>query len=274
MKKFLIALCVSLLVSSPAVAKEHKAPKPPKQTKQVPETSHENIRVPKSVVDISKLNTYPNPTQNEPELQPSPMAKGLLKNANVPIENLALIRLLNESTIHTSKLSIGYRAKIYLGNWPLNYQSNKTTINWEYKKINENRVDNRGTIQPQKLVYFQEEQAKVMGGLTAQVPDENEVKKLMMMKASSKIEMPIAFTTYVGRGTKIDRIYQVAPKKVGHLFGFVPAVNEKGKVTYGEVYLVLKGGSKRIEVKNITQQGIGAWIPIQDYIALRYNSTN
>ena len=279
MKKLMIACLVSLLICVPAAAKENPQPKKePEQHQQ--KDSHENskqdnaIKKPESVVDIAQNNTYPNPNQNEPQLQPSPMTQELFKTTNVEIENPTLIRLLNESSIHTSKLSIGYKARIYLGKWPLSYHSNKTTVNWEYKKVNENRIDNRGGNVMQNLSYLQENQAKVSGGLTAHVPSEKEVKKLMMMKASEKTDFPIAFETYVGRGTKVDRIYHVEIKKVGHLSGYVPAVNEKGKVTYGEVYLNLKGGHKFIEVKNITQQGVGAWIPIQDHIALRYFSTN
>jgi len=280
MLRILLALLLSIIIGvSPVHASEKqtlpktetKKPlpqKPPAEKRQALPT-----KVPQSTVDISKENTYPNPEQNEPELQPSALTRSLLESSNVEIENPTLIRLLNESTIHPSKLSIGYHARIYLGKWPLNYTSSKTTVNWEYKKVNENRIDNRGGNQMQPLSYRQERQAHVKGGLTASVPNEKEVKKLMLMEASKNTELPIGFSTVVGYGTKIDRVYHVEPKKVGHLYGYVPAVNEKGKVTYGEVYLVLDGGKKKIDVKNITQQGIGAWMPVQDYISLRYFST-
>lgn len=48
-------------------------------------------------------------------------------------------------------------------------------------------------------------------------------------------------------------------------------MNEKGKVTYGEVYLVLKGTKREILVKNVTSHGIGAWIPIQDYVSFGFS---
>lgn len=262
--KRILSLLISVIIIfsiAPAFAKE----KPNAPTK---------INMPKSVVDISKENTYPNPTRDEPELQPSPLAQKLLETTKIKIENPTLIRMLNESNIHTTRLSIGYHAKIFLGNWPLNYQSEKTTVNWEYKKVNDNVLDNRGGNASQKLSYQQEKQVKVEGGLTAQVPNQQEVKKLMIMEAAKKTEMPLSFSTLVGRATKVNRIYHVETKKVGHLYGYVPAVSEKGKVTYGEVYLVLKGDHKVIEVKNVTQQGIGAWIPIQDHLSLRYLSTN
>lgn len=292
MRALLIALSLVLMTVSPGFAKEaatkqqaphkqeqksQKDTKKPtqneEQSKKTPSDETGNIEVPKSVVDISKENTYPNPAQNQPELKPSELADELIQSSNVKIENPTLIRLLNESDIHTSNLSIGYHARIYLGNWALNYESGKTSVNWEYKPINTNLLDNRGSSAVQKLTYLQEKQQKVTGGLTAKIADQNEVEKLMMMKASQKTALPLGFTTYVGRGTKIDRVYNVETKKVGHLNGFVPAVNEKGKVTFGEVYLVLKGGKKKLEVKNITQHGIGAWIPIQDHVSLRYHVT-
>lgn len=265
LRKGLLFICLSMamVVSSTAYAKEQPKPK-----------LSSDIQVPKSVIDISKENTYSNPTQDEPQLQPSQLTKALLKTAKTTIKNPTLIKLLNESNIHTSKLSLGYHASIYLGKWPLNYQSDKTAVNWEYKKINDNDVDARGSKETQNLTYNQTNQTIVNGGLTAKVPSEKEVKKLMLMEAMKHTSLPIAFSTIVGQGTKLDRMYHVEPNKVGHLTGYIPAVNEKGKITYGEVYLVLDGGNKRLDVKNLTQQGIGAWMPIQDHLSLRYFATN
>ncbi len=269
MRSLLIACTLILTITMTTTGFAKVAPQ-----KKQPTPQHQSINVPNSVVDISKENTYPNPAQSEPELKPSSLAEELIKASNVKIENPTLIRRLNESDIHTTKLALGYHAHIYLGKWALNYDSEKTTVNWEYKAVNTNRLDNIGGKQMSKLTYNQEKQAKVSGGLTSKISDENEVKKLMMIKAAQKTDLPLGFTTYVGHGTKIERVYNVEPKKVGYLKGFVPAVSEKGKVTFGEVYLVLDGSKKRIEVKNITQHGIGAWIPIQDHISLRYHVSN
>jgi hypothetical protein len=85
-----------------------------------------------------------------------------------------------------------------------------------------------------------------------------------------KTNLPLAFDTVIGIGTKKDRVYNVPVKKIGYLYAYAPAVNEKGKVTYGEVYVVLKGNKKSIVVKNITTQGIGAWIPVQDRVSFSY----
>ncbi|WP_240371930.1 YfkD famly protein [Anoxybacteroides rupiense] len=223
-----------------------------------------------SAVDISKENTYPNSTQDLPYLQPSSLAKQLLQSANVKIENPELIRLLNESSISSTPFSIGYRATIYLGQWPLNYQSLETSTNWEYQKVNTNFLDNRGGKAAQKLHYRQEMQKQIRGGLTAQVPSEEAVKKMMLLTAMKKTSLPLSFSTVIGIGTKKDQSYQVPAKKMGYLYAYAPAVNEKGKVTYGEVYIVLKGNKKKIMVKNVTTQGIGAWIPVQDRLSFSY----
>lgn len=227
----------------------------------------DKFKIPSSVLDISQDNTYPNPTQDLPYLQPSKLTKELIKSADMEIENPDLIRILNESAIQTTPLALGYRATIYLGQWPLNYESSETSTNWEYEKINTNYYDNRGGKTPYKIHYKQEMQKIVRGGLTAEIQDADEVKKMMLIEAAKKSKLPLSFTTIIGGGTKKDQVYNVPPKRLGYLYAYAPAVNEKGKVTYGEVYLVLKGSKKSIVVKNVTHQGIGAWIPVQDHVS-------
>ncbi|MFC3885377.1 YfkD family protein [Bacillus songklensis] len=229
-----------------------------------------SVKVPNSALNISKENTYPNASQDMPYLEPSELAKELIGTSNVKIENPDLIRMLNESTISKSILAFGSRATIYLGQWPLNYESSETNTNWEYQRINTNLFDNRGGKIPYQIRYRQEEQKQIKGGLTASVPNAEHVKQMMLLKAMDKTNLPLAFTTVIGAGTKKDQVYNVPPKKIGYLYGYAPAVNEKGKVTYGEVYLVLKGTKHSIVVKNVTSQGIGAWIPVQDYVSFSF----
>lgn len=97
---------------------------------------------------------------------------------------------------------------------------------------------------------------------------------MMLLKASKRTNLPLSFETVVGAGTKSERIYNVAPSRLGYLYAYASAVNEKGKVTYGEVYLVLRGNKKSLVVKNVTSQGIGAWIPVQDYISFGFIATD
>lgn len=236
----------------------------------MPTISEATVKLPSSVIDISKENTYPNPTQNLPYLQPSELAKQLLQSANVKIENPELIRLLNESSISSTPFAIGYEATIYLGQWPLNYESIETSTNWEYQKVNTNFIDNRGGKTAVRLMYRQEMQKQVRGGLTASIPNEEDVKKMMLLTAMKKTNLPLSFSTWIGMGTKKEQAYNVPPKKLGYLYAYAPAVNEKGKVTYGEVYIVLKGKKKSIVVKNVTSQGIGAWIPVQDRLSFAF----
>ncbi|MDQ6596043.1 YfkD family protein [Bacillus salipaludis] len=226
--------------------------------------------VPSSVRNISKENTYPNSTQDLPLLQPSDLTKKLIDSSKIKIQNPDLIRMLNESSINSTPFAIGYRAIVYLGQWPLNYESTETSPNWEYQKINTNFFDNRGGKAPYKIHYVQESQKIVRGGLTSKIPDAEMVKKMMLLTAMEKTRLPLAFETVIGGGTKNDHVYNIPANRLGYLFAYAPGVSEKGKVTYGEVYLMLKGNKKFIVVKNVTSQGIGAWIPVQDFVSFGF----
>ncbi|MEW4286410.1 YfkD family protein [Priestia koreensis] len=232
------------------------------------------VRVPSSVLNISKENTYPNSSQDMPYLQPSDLAKELLGTSKVKIENPNLIRMLNESAVSKNPLAIGFRATIYLGEWPLNYESMETNVNWEYKKVNMNFFDNRAGKLPYRVRYVQDAQKQVKGGLTARIPNSDDVQKMMILKAAEKTKLPLAFSTIVGVGTKKENGYNVPAKRVGYLNSYTPAVSERGKVTYGEVFLLLHGSKRTIAVKNVTSQGIGAWIPVQDHLSLSFSVHN
>ncbi|MBP3038509.1 YfkD family protein [Bacillaceae bacterium Marseille-Q3522] len=229
--------------------------------------------VPNSVLNITKENTYPNPIQDMPTLQPSELTEELLKTSKVKIENPDLIRMLNETTVNGTPFAFWYKAVIYLGQWPLNYQSTETAPNWEYQKINTNYFDNRGGNNPYQIHYVQEAQKTIKGGLTAKIANAEDVKKMMLLKATENSQLPLSFETVIGAGTKKDQLYNIPVNRVGYLYGYAPAVNEKGKVTYGEVYLMLKGNKKKIIVKNVTSQGIGAWIPVQDHVSFGFMAT-
>lgn len=231
------------------------------------------VNIPPSVLNVAKENTYPNPTQDLPMLQASKFAQQLIDSSDTKIENPELIHMLNESAIAKAPLAFGYRATIYLGHWALNYESLETSPNWEYQKINTNYYDNRGGEAPYRIRYVQESQKEVSGGLTAKIPKSEDVQKMMLLKATEKTNLPLAFKTIVGAGTKKDEVYNIASNRIGYLSAYASAVNEKGKVTYGEVYLNLKGNKREIAIKNITSQGIGAWIPVQDHISFSFTVT-
>ncbi|PYZ96893.1 hypothetical protein CR205_14550 [Alteribacter lacisalsi] len=235
-----------------------------------PPAKQEEKLIPDSAMSISKENTYPNPTQDLPRLHPSDLATELLDTTDIEIANPDLIKMFNESTIKGSKLALGMNVSIYLGQWPLAYDSDETTVNWEFEKVNTNYSDNRGGTTVKPLSFNQEQQKKIRGGLTADIANADMVQKMMMLEAAEKTKLPLSFQTVIGYGTKAERTYNIPTQNVGYLYAYVPAVNEKGKVTYGEVYLRMKGDKRWLEVKNVTQQGIGAWIPIQDYLDFKF----
>lgn len=237
--------------------------------KEKQEKEDEN-KVPSHVLNISKENTYPNSTEDQEIVQPSEFTKEMIAEVDIPIENPELIKMLNETSINPSPIAFGYRGMVYIGRWPLNYKSKETNINWEYQKINTNEMNNVGGDDEQKMHYTQHKKKEVKGALTNKIANPDDIKKMMLLKAKEKIELPLAYSTVIGKDTKKDNSYSIPPKKFGKLESYAPAVNEKGQVTFGEVYFQLKGPDKAIVIKNVTKQGIGAWIPIQDYVSFSF----
>src|SRR5699024_8287201 len=104
-----------------------------------------------------KANTPPNTTIQLEMIEPSKTTKELLESVDIPIENIHLIKMLNETSIKPSPVAIGYRGSIYLGRWPLMYQSESTTVIWDYQKINENKLNNKNGKDVEEIRYIQEE---------------------------------------------------------------------------------------------------------------------
>ena len=261
MKKTIYALLTIILVfvnAMPAFALEEKQDKQQKN------------KIPSHVLNISKENTYPNASQDQVMLEPSELAEELINESEVEIDNPDLIKMLNETSLRPSPIAIGYRGMIFLGHWPLNYQSKETGVNWEYQKINLNQLNNLGGTKVEKMNYIQEKEVHVKGGLTAKVKHADEIQKMMLLKARENTELPLSFRTVIGKGTKKEQTYNIPQKKIGYLYAYAPAVNEKGVVTYGEVYLKLKGSKKYLVVRNVTKQGVGAWIPVQDHVSFSF----
>lgn len=226
--------------------------------------------IPNHVLTISKENTFPNSTEDQEVVEQSRLAKELITDLDIPLENPDLIKILNETTIKPSPIGFGYRGMVYLGRWPLNYQSLETTINWEYQEINKNELNNLGGNQSEEMSYNQQEKKEIKGALTNKISDPDDIKKMMLLKSKEKTQLPLSYQTVIGKNTKKLNSYKVPADKHGYLQAYAPAVNEKGQVTFGEVYIELKGTKKSIVVKNVTKQGIGAWIPIQDHISYSF----
>lgn len=228
------------------------------------------IELPSSVLTIEKENTKGTRTDSKAILAPSEMTKQLLKTSNVPIENEEFIKQLNETIIESSPISIGNKAVVFLGVWPLSYESKETTANWNYQKVNTNYYDNRYGDQVYILHYVQESEKTIKGGLSTKVENPEVVKNLLLKAAKEKSKLPLAYETTIGTGTKKDAQYNVPLNHLGYLYAHAPAVLESGEVTYGEVYLMIKGTKKKLLVKNITTQEVSAWIPIENHLSFSY----
>ncbi|MFS0674615.1 YfkD family protein [Ornithinibacillus sp. 179-J 7C1 HS] len=238
--------------------------------KEDKESNKNDYEVPSHVLDIAKENTYPNSNEDEEVVEPSELTQELIESAEVNITNPNLIKMLNESSIEPSPIGFGYRGLIFLGRWPLNYESGDTNINWEYQKINVNELNNIGGKDNQKLNFNQQTQKEIKGALTNKIANPDDVKRMIIITSKQKTKLPLSYTTTIGAGTKKANSYAVPPQKYGYLHAFAPAINEKGKVTFGEVYIELKGSKKSLVIKNVTKQGIGAWIPIQDHVSFSF----
>lgn len=230
----------------------------------------ESVEIPSHVLDISKENTYPNSTEDQEVVEPSDLTKKLIEEVEIPIENPDLIKMMNETSLKPSPVAVGYRGMIYMGRWPLNYKSDETNINWEYQPINKNELNNLGGDTDQEMNYVQQDEKEIKGALTNKISNPDDVKKMILLKTKNKTELPLSYSTVIGQNTKKDNSYGVPVKKNGKLQAYAPAVNEKGQVTFGEVYIKLKGSKKSIVVKNVTKQGIGAWIPVQDHVSFSF----
>lgn len=239
-------------------AKENKAEK------------KDEFALPNYVMTIAKENTYPNRSTNEEIIEPSDLTKTLNENLNIAIDNPELIKLLNETSLNPSPIAVGYRGNIYLGRWPLNYKSEDTSVNWTYQFVNENELNNVSGDVSQELRYNQTEEREIKGALTNKVDQSEQIKKMILRKAQEKTNLPLSFKTVIGENTKKENYYNVPVDKIGYLHAHAPALNEKGQITYGEVYIRLKGSQKSIVIKNVTKQGIGAWIPIQDHLSFSF----
>lgn len=261
MKNKLVIYITILLVFSCPFSSQAKDSKTDKK---------DELEIPNYVLTITKENTYPNSTEDEITLEPSEFVEEMIKKADVSIDNPDLIKMLNETTIKTSPFALGYRGSIFLGHWPLNYKSNETNVNWEYQKINSNELNNISGDAQKTMSYNQIEKSDIKGALTAKIDRPDQIKKMMLLEAKKNTALPLSFHTVFGKDTKKANTYAVPVKKIGYLNAFAPALSEKGEITFGEVYIELKGSKKKIVVKNVTKQGIGAWIPIQDHVSFSF----
>src|SRR5690625_1587367 len=102
MKRYLIVIIIIgsvLIFPFSSLAKEKKKEK-------------NELAVPSHVLTISKENTFPNTSEDQEIIEPSALAKSLMDELDIKIENPSLIKLLNETTIKPSPISFGYRGLV------------------------------------------------------------------------------------------------------------------------------------------------------------------
>ncbi|MGP4042094.1 YfkD family protein [Gracilibacillus sp. D59] len=227
---------------------------------------------PDDLVSIEKENTYKQMTEEDTTVEPSKLVKELLEDINVDIDNPLLIKSLNESTINPSPIAFGYRAEIYLGHWPLSYQSESSKINWDFQTVNTNEVNNVNGEKNEDVYYYQTEEKHVKGALTAKVDQTDQIKQMILQKARDQHDLPLTFHAVIGKETKLSKTYTVPTSKIGRLKAHIPVVKDTGQITLGEVYLELKGSKKKLVIKNVTKQEIGAYIPIMNHLTFTFET--
>lgn len=227
---------------------------------------------PNDLISIEKENTYNQISEEDTTIEASPLVQELLADVNVEIDNPLLIKSLNESTINPSPFAIGYRANVYLGHWPLSYQSESSEIHWDFQTVNTNEVNNVNGEKNEEIYYYQTEEKHVDGALTAQVEKTDQIKQMILQKAREQHDFPLTFRAVIGEETKLSKTYSVPPSTIGVLKANIPMVKDSGQVTLGEVYLELKGSKKSLVIKNVTKQEVGAFIPIADHLTFKFET--
>jgi hypothetical protein len=98
MKKYVSILFLGLIL----ILSFHPAAEAQKGTEKSAKQPPKAIAVPNSVLNVTKENTYPNPAQDMPTLQPSELTQQLIDSSKVKIENPDLIRMLNETSVSST----------------------------------------------------------------------------------------------------------------------------------------------------------------------------
>src|SRR5690606_39678915 len=93
--------------------------------------------------------------------------------------------------------------------WPLYYESENTSVIWDYQLINENELNNQKGNEVAELHYLQHRDKEVQGALMNKIKDPNMVKTMILQKTKKKTQLPLAFTTRVGANTKLNNYYHV-----------------------------------------------------------------
>ncbi|WP_017473747.1 YfkD family protein [Amphibacillus jilinensis] len=216
--------------------------------------------LPSHVQSVEEENTVEQKQETIKDIDVEGFVEKLLKKSEVEITNPHFIEQLNATDVNNSKFAFGYSSEVYLGRWPLHYQSKETSVNWAYQKINENFVS--GT----PLTYLQNEEAQISGGIQNKVANSDQVQSMVLTSVSERVEWPIAYKAVFGATTE-KQIPLANEAGAERLEAYAAAVKESGIITYGEVYLSMTGRNQTLKIKNVVEEEVMTWLPIQHYLA-------
>lgn len=217
-------------------------------------------QVPSHVQSIEAENNADQVTRELPEIEAEELTEEWLEKLEVNITNPHLIEQLNRTEVNDSLFAFGYSSEVYLGRWPLFYQSKETAVNWAYQKVNENYIT------AGKLAYFQNEDKKISGGLQSKIANSDQVQDMILLDTKERIHWPIDFQSAFGANTEKE-VTLANRSRAEQLEAYAPAVKETGTITFGEIYLKMTGRKQELVIKNLVEDEVIAWLPIQNHLA-------
>lgn len=217
-------------------------------------------QIPSHVQSIEQENTAQQKNREFIDVERTALTQKWIEESDLKITNPYLINQLNETEVKRSFFAFSYSSEVYLGRWPLFYQSTESSVNWNYQKINNNYVAK------EVINYFQNEDQLISGGLHSQVSNSEQVQNMILEDTRKRIVWPIDYQATFGAQTK-KQISMTNSSGSEQLEAYGGAVKETGTVTYGEVYLSMTGRKQELIVKNVVEQEVTAWLPVQNYLA-------
>lgn len=216
--------------------------------------------IPSHVQSIENENTGVQLNRDLLEVTSDELTEDLLAKSEFEITNPHLIEQLNATDVNRSFFTFGYSSEVYLGRWPLSYQSKETSVNWAYQKINDNFIT---AGQP---IYSQKEERKISGGLQSKVIKSDQVQNMVLLNTKERVHWPIDFQSVYGANTK-KQIALTNDSGASQLEAYAPAIKETGTITFGDVYLTMTGRKQHLKIKNVVEEELISWLPIQDHLA-------
>lgn len=224
-------------------------------------------QIPSHVQSVEDENTMEQKGSEIIESEAKGLAKEWLEKSEIEITNPHFINQLNETDVNKSIFAFGYSSEVYLGRWPLHYESMESSVNWAYQKINDNYIAGK------ELIYSQNEEEQVIGGLQPKVANSDQVQNMILLNTKERINWPIDYEAVFGVYTE-KSLPMSNDTKANYLEAYAGAVKETGLITYGEVYLTMTGRNQEITVKNIVEEEVVAWLPIQNHLSFHLKTNN